>query len=510
MTDPAASAVGRRVAVASFTMVALRLAFRSIGFVSTLILVRLLRPDDFGLVGLATAVFGVFELLTEMSMQMALIRLPQIDRRHMDTAWTMNLARGVIIGGLVGASSGMAADWMHDARVTPILWVLAAAVVMQGFENIGMVAFRRELQYQKVFEFQLFAKLAGFCITIPCAWAFRSYWALVAGIVASRLFGVAYSYVIQSYRPRLSLAAFHELFHFSKWFLATNVLMTIETYTATLLFSRIGGPTAVGLYQVSWQIGSVPTGEIGAPIRDPLYAGYAKVMDDTAALRRHFVASLALVLMIITPMSIGLGLTADLARRLLLGGADWEAASELIRLCAFYALFDFIGHFTHNIFVLLNRQRRLVVTYAPVVVLRFAIAIWAGLTWGITAAVWVLMLTAALNAVMWTAFAMPLIELSVRELLRPIWRTAAAALAMTAAVVLTVPLAVGAASFGTALLHMLMAIAIGATTHVGTQALLWLLCGMPEGPERRAQQFIAGAWRWIGQLRTLRPLVKSP
>src|SRR3954468_2231300 len=135
MPEPAPPAVGRHVAVASIFMVALRLAFRLIGLVSTFILVRLLAPADFGLVALATAVYSILDLLTDMSFQMALIRLPSLERKHLDTAWTLGIARGVLVGAALVISSPITAYWMSEPRVSPILWVLGATAVIQGFEN---------------------------------------------------------------------------------------------------------------------------------------------------------------------------------------------------------------------------------------------------------------------------------------------------------------------------------------------------------------------------------------
>jgi O-antigen/teichoic acid export membrane protein len=509
MTQTAPPGLGGQIASASFTMITLRLAFRSIGFVSTLILARVLRPDDFGLVGLATAVFGVFDLMTEMSMQAALIRMQDMDRRFMDTAWTMNICRGVVVGCLIALTAGMAADWMRDARVMPILWILAVIAAIQGFENIGMAHFRRDMMFRKIFEYQLYGKLASFVVTITGALVFRSYWALVAGIATSRIFMVWYGYVIQPYRPRLSLAAFGELFHFSKWFMATNLLAMIETYTATLLFSRIGGPTAVGLYQLSWQVGSLPTGEIAAPIREPIYAGYARALGNITTLRRHFVDGLALINMVVSPLSVGIALCADLACRLLLG-PQWAAATELIRLCAFYALFDSFGHFTHNVFVVLNRQRRLVLTYAPSVVLRFGLAIWAGLTWGMAAAVWVLTITAFANAVIWTAALLPVLQMRWMEVLNALWRTAVSCIAMAAMLSTFTPLTTAGASTLLIAERLVVAIAVGASTYVTMQVLLWWLNGAGNGPEMRAWHYLRAQSHRLADLRTQRRRVQTP
>ncbi|HEY1932188.1 MAG TPA: oligosaccharide flippase family protein [Acetobacteraceae bacterium] len=486
--------LGRQVAIASLFMIGLRFAFRGIGFISTLVLVRLLDPADFGLVGLATAVFAMFDTLTEMSMQMALIRLPEMDRAHMDTAWTLGILRGVIIGAALAASAGLAADWMQDSRVTPIVLVLAAMAVVQGFENIGTTYFRRDLDFGMVFRYRLAGRLIAFAVTVGGAIAFRSYWALVAGIVGSRLFMVAYSYVIQPYRPRISFAALHELLHFSKWFLATNVLGAIEAYTATMLFGRIGGATAVGLYQISWQVGSLPIGEIAAPIREPLYSGYAKLLGSLSAIRAHFVEGLALVLLVVAPMSVGLGVTADLVWPIVLG-AKWAASSPLIGLCAWYALFDSIGHFTHGIYIVLNRQRRLVLTYAPIIVVRFGAAIVIGLHWGVVAAVWSLTVTAALSMIIWVGCVLPILQLRLRDLLEPIWRTVVSCGVMAGVLLEWLPLTSDGAPLRVVGTRLAIAIGVGAASQIATQVALWMVCGMPAGPEHRVVQIAAGLWR---------------
>jgi lipopolysaccharide exporter len=491
MLEPTSSKLGREVVIASFYMVGLRMAFRSIGFVSTLILARLLMPDDFGLVGLATAAFSALDLVTDMSMEVALVRLPAIERPHLDTAWTFNLIRGATIAAAIALTANLTAEFTRDPRVVPILWVLAATTFVQSFGNIGMVFYQRELQFDRIFQVQLYNKLVGFCVTVPLAWEFRSYWALVSGIVASRLFSLMQGYVIQSYRPRLSLAAWRELFHFSKWLLATNLLSAIEAYTPTLLFSRIGGPRAVGLYMVASEIGSLPISEIAAPIRGPVYSGYAKLLGNLPELRRHFVASFGLVTLLICPLSVGMGLTADLACRLLLG-PDWANATELIRLCAFYALFDSIGHFTHSLYVVLNRQRRLILTMAPLIVIRFGAAIVVGVHWGITATVIVLTITAAISAVIWVACILTLIDLRLGELLRPVWRTVLSCPVMALTVIALVPLQAQGEPYSTVLWRAALAVAVGGTVHIGTLYTLWRLSGSPAGPEAQGLAFVRG------------------
>jgi PST family polysaccharide transporter len=90
--------VRRRVAIGAALMVAMRFAFRGIGLVSTLILARLLTPEDFGLVGFETIAYSVLDQLSDLSSSVALIRMKNPERRHYDTAWTLGVFRGLLSG----------------------------------------------------------------------------------------------------------------------------------------------------------------------------------------------------------------------------------------------------------------------------------------------------------------------------------------------------------------------------------------------------------------------------
>lgn len=76
-----------------------------------------------------------------------------------------------------------AATFYREPRVTLILVVLAFGALAQGVENIGTVAFRKELDFAREFRFLLSNKVITFFVTVGMALALRSYWALVVGTV---------------------------------------------------------------------------------------------------------------------------------------------------------------------------------------------------------------------------------------------------------------------------------------------------------------------------------------
>ena len=184
------SATGLQAARGVGWMVLFKLSERSVGFVSTLILARLLRPNDFGLVAMATAVAAGAGLMSAFGFDSALIQRQHVDRSHYDTAWSFNVVFGIAVGILLVLLAVPASRFYREPRLEDIIYVLAVVALVQGFENIGTVQFRKELDFRKEFKFLLGKRIASFAVTMTLAFTIRSYWALVAGILTGTVCGV--------------------------------------------------------------------------------------------------------------------------------------------------------------------------------------------------------------------------------------------------------------------------------------------------------------------------------
>ncbi|MDQ2695408.1 MAG: oligosaccharide flippase family protein, partial [Pseudomonadota bacterium] len=103
MNDGQVKHLGRRMASGALWMVLLKLAMRGIGLISTIVLARLLVPQDFGLVAMATSLVVMLEMMSEFQFDMALIKDQQAADYHYNTAWTLNIIKGLVTGLLIVA-----------------------------------------------------------------------------------------------------------------------------------------------------------------------------------------------------------------------------------------------------------------------------------------------------------------------------------------------------------------------------------------------------------------------
>jgi O-antigen/teichoic acid export membrane protein len=504
--SPAHQNIGRRVGIASIYAVLQRVALRGLGFGSTLILVRLLSPEDFGIAVLASAVLATLDLLTWTGFGLAIVRMPAPRAGHYDTAFTLTVLRGAVLAVILFALADWQARFMNEPRLASVIHVIAITVFVDSMASMRLVDFHRDLRFDVLLRYAVVGKVLAMLVSIPLAFILQNYWALVLGNLVSRVLCVPYSYWLAPHRPRLTFSEWRELFGFSKWVLLNNVCVVFDQQVMNFVVGRVQGVSAIGLYQVGAQIGLLPITELAAPIRQPFYAGFARIYHDLVELRRQFLTGLELLWVLLLPLSLGIALTGREVTLLFLG-PQWTEAIPLLPLIALFGLTDAIGQNTHNLFIVLNRQARLVVSYFALVVLRL-IAVYVGtLKAGILGAAWAMLLTSCLNAIVWQWLANQLLAISLRDLARRFWRPGVAALLLVA-VVWPIPDDIGP-RLGITIWPTVTSLAIktvlGAVAYIGMLGLCWWLSGQP----RPSAESHILAWSGAALRRLRRPGISA-
>lgn len=316
-------------------MTSLTLVERTIATVSTLILVRLLSPEDFGIVAMAMVIVQGLELLTAFGFDIVLIQNQQAERRHYDSAWTLKVGFGTISAALLVAVIPLAVEFYNSELLAPVLSMLAIGFFVRSFENIAIVDFRKYMQFHKDVYLRLAVKITGFVVTIPAAFILQSYWALVIGVLVTNIATVVYSYVAAPYMPRFSVSATREIFRFSSWLILNNFLAFLRTKIPDLVIGRVLGSSSLGAYTVSLEVSTVATSGIGAAINRAIFPGYAQISRDLASLVSTIADITAAMAIIAVPIGLGVVVTAELFVPILLG-PDWLGTIPVIHWLAIY------------------------------------------------------------------------------------------------------------------------------------------------------------------------------
>jgi lipopolysaccharide exporter len=496
--------LGKRMAKGAAWMLLQRMLGQGIGLVSTVVLARLLVPADFGIVAMATSVIAILEILASFSFDWVLIQKQDAERRHYDTAWTLNILIGAGLAALMSLVAGIAAAYYREPRVEQVLYVLAIATLIGGFGNIGVVAFRKDLTLHKEFYLAIANRVIRTGTTIALAVLFRSYWALVWGIVVSRVFGVILSYIAHPFRPHLSLAGGRDLFNFSKWLLLLSLLTAAFQRAPDLIIGRMAGAAALGAYSIGLELSNLASSQVVQPVSRAVYPGYAKMAHDPDMLRSGFLAVVALVALFAVPATAGTAMVAESLVYTLLG-EKWRAVIPMIHVLAPYGLISALYGSTIHLFIASGNPR----IVAGLNTLRLGILIPAlvlGALWnGVVGVAYGMLITAAVVLPLAYARILRLIKAQPGDYMGLLWRPALASGGMIAGLVLWQRWLDSSGFAGAYLVELVTSVCLGAAIYAAMLYLLWRLAGTPLGAEAHlvtgARAFLRGLLRTATNLR---------
>jgi len=327
----------------AFLSVAMRWTDRLLGTLSTVILARLLIPEDFGLVAMAMVAVGFFDVLLDLGVGAALIQHDHAGREEFSTAWTLRLAQCVVTALLLVALAPVVADYYDDPRVIDVLRVAAITVIVGGLENIGTVSFQRNMELGRDFQFVVFKRLVKVACTVGLAIAMRSYWALILGSLVSRLMGVGASYWMSRFRPNLTLSRISSIWTFSQWSLLTGIARYLNGAIPRLVLGGRANAAALGTYSVGEDIAMLPTSELLAPLGRVMFPAFAAAKNSQGELLRLVTLAQAVQALLAIPLSLGVVLIADDAIPLILG-QQWTSAVPIAQIVALTGVASALGY----------------------------------------------------------------------------------------------------------------------------------------------------------------------
>jgi lipopolysaccharide exporter len=473
-------------------IVAWRMTTRVLGLVSTLFLARILVPADFGLVALAAASSEAVEALSMLGLQDALVRDRERSRSLYDTAFTLIVGRAVANAVIVAALAYPASLWFAEPRLVPVLLILAALAALAGFENIGIVEFRRNLQFDKEFLLLFPPRLCGVVVTILLAVQFRSYWALIGGILTVRILRFVLTYYLNPYRPRLSLERWRHLVAFSSWTWAIGLASFCWDRSETFILGHTMGSEQIGLFLIAMEIAVLPVTELVSPASKALFSGFSAALRTGTDVGTASISVAGTLMMLVAPLALVLSAASGDITRILLG-PQWVAAEPLITICAIFSIPAVFSQVFSSVLVAQARLRAQFLIVVSSAVLKIPVVFLVASTTGrLQNIAWVLLAAATFEAWLFMLVIKHAAPVSTRIAMPSLWRTTLATLVSIAIIALTgIGWRNGALSVGDAILDGIGVGAAAVVTFVSVQGVLWFIAGRPEGEETRLIRLVS-------------------
>lgn len=317
------------------------LATQVLAIVRSVIIARLLTPEDFGLFGMMMTVVAAASALTSFGFDMSVIVKKQEDNseltRALNTAWTAELVRRLFISIVLLLAVYPVARFYHEPLLLQIMPVIAITPFIQGFQNIGLVLWRKGLNFAPLVAYEQTSSIIATVIAVVFALVLRNYWALVLIQLTGAVISVALSYLFHSYRPRLQLdrRLLSESLSFGKHMFFISVMTYVTTTADNVMVGRLIGPAELGAYLLAYNVAvGVPIAILTSVATSVMIPAYAELRGGSSQRIGSVVNQvLAVGAALLTLMLLPLGLFAAEFIGVVYG-AQWSAAVPLLQVLA--------------------------------------------------------------------------------------------------------------------------------------------------------------------------------
>lgn len=318
--------------------------------VRTLILARLLSPDDFGLLAIATVAVGFVTTITELGMTPALIHQARVDEAHYDNAWTINLARTLgVSAALIIAADAISAVFA-EPRAANLVRLLALKPLIDAGASIKVVELVRHLDYRR----RAFVNLPSVAVETGAAVFLATQfgvWALVMGALAGASTGLVVSYIVAPHRPRLVFAGrtMRPLIRYGRWVFLTGLVAASTSSLTQMIISRQLGAAELGLYFMAAKLAFMPHDIAAQVVGDVSFSLYARIQHDRVRIAKAFRTIFVGLSAVLVPLYLILvGVAPRLVADVL--GASWLGAEPIIQILAATGIVGLFGDITSPLF----------------------------------------------------------------------------------------------------------------------------------------------------------------
>ncbi len=324
--EVAAADLRRRVIRGGTLYLAVRLVLQLFQWMVTLLVARLLLPDDYGLMTTGMLFVGLADTLAEAGVSRALVHKKELATADLAQGFTLSLGLSGVLYLVLYVMAEPAAAILDRPNFAPFLRVLALLLWLIPFEAVPGALLERNLRLGQRSAVRLVGVFSQAVLVWWLAWAGYGYWALAAGALAGRLLQTAYAWYASGWRPALAWPAREawELLRYGLHVCGATLLWFIYENADFAVLGLLLGPVALGYYALAFQLISLPVEKLTANVNQVTFAVFCKLQHDRERVRSWFLRLAVLLSFVAMPALIGLALVADDALPLLLG-QRWRA-----------------------------------------------------------------------------------------------------------------------------------------------------------------------------------------
>jgi len=290
-----------------------------IGFVVSMILARILLPEEFGLIGMIAIFLAVGKSLLDAGLTQSLIRSQNLDQEDFSTVFYFNLAASILIYIAIYLSAPLIANFYDQQILINIIRLFCITFIITAFSSVQMARLTKKMDFKTQTLIGLPSTIVGGIVGVTMAFMDYGVWSLVWSSLVSSFLGTLQLWIYSKWTPSLvfNIKKFKDHFNYGYKLTLSGLLNTIFNNIYLIIIGKFFSPAQVGFYTRAVTMKQLPVDNISSALNKVTFPLFASIQDDNIRLKRVYKQLMQMVVFIIAPILIFLGVLAEPTFRLL-------------------------------------------------------------------------------------------------------------------------------------------------------------------------------------------------
>ena len=310
-----------------------------LGTAGTVILARLLTPNDYGLFGMVAAVVGFAQMFKDAGLSMATVQRDSISHEQISTLFWVNVLISIFLGICVLAASPLVTIFYGRPELTAVTASLSVSFIISGLMIQHQALLRRHMQFGTLAIIQIASQLIALLVTIALALFGWRYWALVAGAITTAMVGTTLTLFFCPWIPGSMKkgTGVRDMLKFGGNLTGFSFVNYFARNLDNILIGKFWGSQSLGLYSKAYALLTLPLQQINAPISAVAIPALSRLQNEPERYRRYYLKAIALITFITFPgVMFMIVMSEDIIHIVL--GDQWLKAIPIFSILGFSAL----------------------------------------------------------------------------------------------------------------------------------------------------------------------------
>lgn len=312
-----------------------------VAFVVSIVLARLLSPDDYGLIGIITIFTTVCTAIINGGFSSALIRTKDPSEDDYNTAFIINLGLSLVLYSIVFLCSPFIADFFGREELVALTRVSSFTMVIGALAIVQQVRLTKRIDFKTQTKITLIASVVSGMIGIAMALLGMGVWALVFQGIISQMLRTILLWFFNRWSPSLSFSkeSFNRLFGFGWKMMVSGILDSIWTQLYQVVVGKFYSPATLGQYTRAKQFSSLFSSNLTSVIQRVTFPVLSDIQDEKERMIAAYRKIIKTTMFMTFALMFALGAVSEPLLYCLIGEKWHEAATYLPWICLIGSLY---------------------------------------------------------------------------------------------------------------------------------------------------------------------------